>query len=66
MNFAICLRLQPAPTKTKGTPFHFSNLLFVDDGAFLFESFADLVTRTTDLHQTFAHFGLLMHAPMVP
>jgi hypothetical protein len=56
------LRQQHDPTKTKGRPFHFSDLLFADDGSFLFGSFADLVTGTTDLHQTFARFGLLMHA----
>jgi hypothetical protein len=40
-NGRLCL--QPAPTKTKGTSFHFSNLLIADDGAFLFESFATLL-----------------------
>jgi hypothetical protein len=56
------LRLQPAQAKTKGSPFHFSNLIFADDVAFFFESFVNLVAGTTDLQQTFARFGLLMQA----
>jgi hypothetical protein len=56
------LRQQPDPTKTKGRPYYFSGLLFANDDSFLFESFADPVTGTTNLHQTFARFGLLMRA----
>jgi hypothetical protein len=54
-------RLLGQPTKSNGSSFNIENLLYVDDGAFLFQSHSDIQTGAQKIHDHFAHFGLQMH-----
>ena len=58
------LNLQPKPNTTKKnqSSFQIDNLLYIDDGAFLFESLDDLKSATQTIHDHFSKFGLQMHS----
>jgi hypothetical protein len=55
------LTTQPAPNKTKGQSFYLPGLLFVDDGAFVFETHEDTQKGAEFIRNHMARFGLLMH-----
>ena len=54
-------RLNNQKSIAKGTPFNLFYLLYIDDGAFLFESREDLQKGTEMLHEHFDLFGLKLH-----
>jgi hypothetical protein len=54
-----CLIRQP--TTSKGTPFKFNNVFFVDDSIFFTDNRKDLVTLTPFLAQHFQRLGMQMH-----
>jgi hypothetical protein len=54
-------RLFNQQSKTNGTAFHLFYLLFVDDGAFLFDSPDQLKKGASILYDHFRKFGLKMH-----
>ena len=56
-----CLSLQPKPKTMKGTSFQVDNLLYIDDGAFLFERLKELATATQIIYDHFTKFGWQMH-----
>jgi hypothetical protein len=49
------------PTSSKGTPFSFNNVFFVDDSIFITDSHAELETLTPILIQHFQRLGMQMH-----
>ena len=48
-------------TASMGTAFQLNSLLFVNDGAFLFQNRADIEEESQIIHTHFAHFSLQMH-----
>jgi len=54
-----CLAAQP--TKSKGTMFSINNILYINDGVFLFATRDHLIRATQQLSKHFARFGLQMH-----
>ena len=48
-------------TASNGTPFQLNNLLFVDDGAFIFQNWSDIKTGTQTIYFHFEHFCLQIH-----
>lgn len=54
-------RLKDQCTKAKGTTFEVENLLYIYDGAFLFNNRNDLERFTQELHIHFLKFDHKMH-----
>ena len=54
-------RMRAQSTKAKGTAFSLFKILYVDDGAFMFESKKDMVRGANVVKAHFARFGLIMH-----
>jgi hypothetical protein len=54
-------RLLSQNCKAKGTAFDLFYLLYVDDGAFLFESKEDMARGANEIYDHFERFGLKMH-----
>jgi hypothetical protein len=54
-------RLIGQPTSSKGTPFSFNNVFFVDDSVFITDNRAELETLTPILVQHFQRLGMQMH-----
>ena len=54
-------RLNGQNPKANGIPFSLFYLLYIDDGAFLFNSREDLIKGTNMLYDHFKAFGLSMH-----
>jgi len=48
----------------KGNPFQVDNLLYVDNGAFLFETLKELTTASQIIYDHFMKFGLQMQVGM--
>jgi len=55
------LALQPKPKTTKGDAFQIDDLLYVDDGTFLFLILTEMKKATQTIHDHFSKFGLQMH-----
>ena len=55
------LALQPKPKTTKGNAFQIDDLLYVDDGTFLFSTLTEMKEAMQTIHDHFAKFGLQMH-----
>ena len=53
---------QPAPTTTKGVPFHFGKSMFADDTAYLLSSREEVEKLSCAIFHHMRRFGLLMHA----
>ena len=49
---------------TKGNPFQVDNLLYIDNGACLFETLKELTTVSQIIYYHFMKFGLQMHVGM--
>jgi len=45
----------------KGNPFQVDDLLYIDDGAFLFDTLEELTTASQIIYDHFMKFGLQMH-----
>jgi hypothetical protein len=54
-------RLVNQRTKSKGTLLLLNNLLYVDDGAFIFTNKTDMIKAAEIIFDHFARFGLIMH-----
>ena len=52
------LSLQPKAKTMKGNPFQVDNLLYIDDGAFLFETLKELTTASQIIYDHFMKLGL--------
>jgi len=55
----------PAPETTAGSKTTISDTLFVDDGAFPFDSREEMLSSLPIIKETFAKLGLLMHVGTV-
>jgi len=55
------LALQPKPKTTKGDAFQIDDLLYVDDGTFLFSTLTEMKEALQTIHDHFAKFRLQMH-----
>jgi len=54
-------RLMKQPTSSKGDPFEFNNVFFVDGSVFITDSLEDLESLAPNLIQHFKQLGLQMH-----
>jgi len=55
-------RLRGQRTKSAGTPFNIPNLVYFDDGAFIFQTLEDTEKAAQIIFDHFAKFGLKIHA----
>ena len=54
-------RLVNQRSQSKGTLLRLNNLLYVDDGAFIFTNKANMIKAAEIIYKHFARFGLIMH-----
>jgi hypothetical protein len=56
-----CGRMHGQAWKAKGTTFKLNNILYVDDGAFIFNTRSNMIMGAEILRSHMACFGLIMH-----